>query len=134
MAKKPSEFQKLKAKWYKKLADETDFVDIEQDEERLKSYSSQFSRERSVLSWEAKAAYYQMCTSLLNEHEFTSSLERIIWEYHTNAISFRDIASTLTKARVAMLNKDAVYRIVKRLEHIMKTRYLSGYAEKQNEQ
>lgn len=133
MAKKPSDFQKLKAKWYKKL-EKSGFFDIEQDEQHLKSYSSQFQRERSVLSWEAKEAYYHMCDLMLNEYKFASRLERIIWEYHSNAISFRDIATILNKTRVVTITKDTVYRVVKRIEHRMKLKYLAGYVEKHNEQ
>ncbi len=120
----PSEYDKLRAEWYKKLKDEG-YEDIESSETHLRFYSSTFAREKSLLSWEAKQAYYQMATTFLAENRFRSKLERIIWEYHANGMSGRDIAKTLEKVKIH-INRMTVWRIVSRLEKKMKKKYLVG--------
>ncbi len=113
------DFNKLKANWYSKLA-RSGFEDIEQDEEYLKRGVSTIDPRR--VTWESQAQYYQMTTDFLNDYEFNSNLERIIWEYHSNGISGRDIAITLTKAKQP-INRMTVWRVIKRLESEMKKIY-----------
>lgn len=130
MAKKPQSLNELKKIWYKKL-EESGFEDLEADETRMKKSLQTIFNRKSVTEqyggWQAKAAYYQMCDRFLLEHPFTTELEKAIWEYHTNAISFRDIAETLKKANILPASRQSVFRVVHRLETIMKARYLFGY-------
>lgn len=132
MAKKPQTLSELKTIWYKKLKDEG-FEDAEPDEHSLKLYHQTIFRRKSVDThhggWQAKAAYYQMADQFLVEHEFSSELEKIIWEYHANAVTVRGIADTLNKVRADKTNRQAVWRVVRRLETIMKSRYLVGYMQ-----
>jgi len=130
MAKKPQSYNELKEVWYKKLADEG-FEDLETDEDRLKKYLQTIFSRKNVTEqgggWQAKAAYYQMADRFLAEHDFITELEKTIWEYHANAISLRDISETLRKAGVEAMSRQSVWLIVRRLEAIMKSRYLVGY-------
>ena len=130
MAKKPvTEYEKLRAVWYKKLEKEG-FVDIESDEDNLKSWSAKFATPKSQELMESKAAYYHMATHFLNDYQFESALEKTILEYHTEAISVRDIAKLLRKkTKVMTLDRNVVWKTVKRLETIMKKMYMSGYME-----
>lgn len=124
-----SEYAKLKALWYKKLKDEG-FDDIEQDEDNLKSWSAKFVREGSPLELiESKTAYYQMATNFLNDYDFETELEKIIWTYHSEAISYRNIAKLLKESKVIETNRTTIWQIVKRLGESMKKMYLSGYAK-----
>lgn len=123
---KKSEYQKQRDIWYKKL-EESGFEDAERLDGTLKSWSSKFCRfanKTSIDTWEAKAAYYRMSESFLTNHKFETELDRVIWEYHANALSVRDIATTLGKIGIKT-NKDAVLAVVKRLEAVMKKTYLS---------
>jgi hypothetical protein len=122
-------YEKLKEKWYAKLKKEG-FEDIESDENNLKVYASTlFNKHKSAIQnggWQAKASYYSMAERFLNEYVFDTNLDKVIWEYHTNAISVRNIVHLLKKVKVAM-KKDTVWNTVKRLEIEMKKAYLEGY-------
>lgn len=128
MAKKPQSYLELKKIWYKKLAD-SGFSDLEADEHRMKKSLSTIFQQLTVREggWQAKAAYYQMADRFLLEFEFATELEKTIWEYHANAISIRDIATTLNKAKITKTNRQAIWLILRRLENIMKSKYLVGY-------
>lgn len=125
--KKLSDFDKLKAKWYKKL-EKSGFEDIESSEDRLKSYSNKFARKdeymNSVDTWETKAEYYYIAEYFLNTHKFNSKLEKSIWEYHANGISVRNIVNILKKVRIET-NKIVVWDTINRLRKIMRRQYVN---------
>jgi hypothetical protein len=137
------DYEKLKKKWYAKLAKTKDkngetFEDIEKNEYDFKPHQSSAiftrtsGRSQSSLTpvaMEAKRDYYIMAEHFLNEHEFESRIERIIWEYHSNAISIRDIVKILNKvnSKRAYGNKiyrDRVWNIINKLEALMFKKYL----------
>jgi hypothetical protein len=126
MAKPVTDLEKLKAVWYKKLAD-TGFVDVETDEWNLKNTfdSSRFTRKKSLDTYKQKAEYYYMTDHFLNTHAFENELEKVIWEYHCNAVSTRDIADTLTKTGLKNMGRCTVWKVVKKLRLIMYRLYLS---------
>lgn len=126
---KSDDYDKLRAIWYQKLKDEG-YNDIESDEDHLKTWSTKFASKKSQADWQAKATYYSMASNFLNDYPFENDLERIIWEYHANAISVRDIAITLNKAGITKTNRTTVWQTIKRLEAKMKSLYLSGYIKK----
>lgn len=132
---KKSDFNKLKAKWYAKLA-KSNFKDIEKNEYELIEPSSIFTRTKgrsesslTEVGWAAKRDYYNMATDFLAVHPFESKIDRIIWEYHANGLSCRDIAATLNKVRKKKTDKTSVWEIVHKLEVIMKKMYLVGFNE-----
>lgn len=130
MSKRPKTYEQLRDQWYAKLK-KKGFDDIEDTQGRLKKWSSDVFGKKALVQnggWQAKAAYYQMAERFLNEYEFATELEKTIWEYHTNAVSVRDIAETLNKAKVTKTNRQAVWLVVHRLEDLMKRMYLVGYA------
>ena len=132
MPKKPeSDYEKLRAVWYKKLEREG-FEDIETDENNLKSWTATKVR-RSQDLWQAKEAYYQMAANLLNDYKFESNVEKWIWEYHADGVSVRDIVKLLKRrTKVSLIGRGLVWTTIKRLEASMKAMYLSGY-ENRNE-
>lgn len=124
--KKPSDFEKLKATWYKKLK-KSGFEDVEANENDLKVNSSKFTRTRTLhIDWDARHTYYRLATHFLNDYKFKNRIEQIIWEYHSNGISMRNIVSLLKQTRVKRkVNKDQVNTIITRLECAMKALYLN---------
>lgn len=122
--KKPKDYNSLKKEWYEKLAD-SGFKDIEQDEFKFKhvSHASYFGREIVKRNYHAKSEYYSMAGQFLNSYKFESELEKVIWEYHANGISLRNIAKLLKTVEIDM-NKDSVHGVLKKLVAEMKKRYL----------
>lgn len=135
-----TEYDKLKKIWYKKLAKHKDkngekFEDIEKNEYDFKKNTSlnrasgRNVSSSSRVSQDAKRDYYIMAEHFLNEHEFESRIERIIWEYHANGLSVRNIVKILNKvnSKRAYGNKvyrDRVWKIINTLETLMKKMYL----------
>jgi hypothetical protein len=125
--KRLTEYERLRAFWYGVLKS-GGFEDIEQDEETLKEWSSRVLRKNShenlLDSWAEKAEYYDLATRFLNEYPFSTHLEKTIWAYHVEGISYRNTAKLLRKAKVARMKKDTVWRIVSELKLTMKKMYL----------
>ena len=116
-----------KAIWYKKL-ESSGFEDAERDEYRLKQYSAKFNQAAVRNSLEAKTEYYSMARRFMYDFKFESYLDKIVWEYHTNGISYRNIVRLLKNVKVSITpNKDNINAIINRLEHKMKLLYLVGY-------
>lgn len=127
--KKSKTYEQFRDEWYKKLAKEG-FTDIENDEDHLKFYTSRFAADFTQETWAAKTAYYQMAENFLNDYKFETHLERAIWEYHTNALSYRDIAKILKKLRlVKRMNRTTIYQIIKRLKVKMFDMYMVKHRE-----
>jgi hypothetical protein len=125
----PFSFEKLKKEWYTKLKKEG-FEDIERHESAtfaLKSSSNKFNTADVARDYYAKSEYYSMARKFLHDYKFSSNLEKVIWEYHTEAISARDIAKLLVKVKVIKPNKDNISQIIARLAQEMKKIYLVGY-------
>lgn len=129
-------YKQEKAKWYKKLK-KSGFDDIERDEHRLKvntldrigrntfsrvDYTSdQLSQERltAKIVHDAKQEYYYKAEHFLNSHKFESEKERVIWEYHANGLSIRDIVKVLNKAKIKA-DRYKVWKIIYKLAKEMK--------------
>jgi hypothetical protein len=124
MSKPKDNFSKLKAEWYKKLKLQG-FNDIEYEDGSIACSVPTGYRNKVVYQQEIVRDYYYMCYHFLHEHQFETQLHKIIWEYHTDGMSIRNIAETLKKAKIKVLNKSQIDRIVRKLVKIMKSRYLS---------
>ncbi len=121
--KKPKTYQELKDVWYKKL-EAAGFVDIEEDEDKLKEYSYRFARVGRDFMRQDKDTYYSMASNFLNDFRFKNNFEKIIWEYHSNGLSVRSIESTLSKARIKRgHSKSEISVIIVRLTQEMKKLY-----------
>lgn len=121
--KPPQTFQQLKTIWYKKLA-KSGFEDIEADENNLKVWSTQLRRARSLNTMDAKQQYYYMAEQFLNEFNFKSPTSQIIWEYHSNALSIKNIVKLLNKTRRKKLDHNIVWGEIKTLRKIMFSMYM----------
>jgi len=124
--RRKTNLEKEQTKWYAKLR-KSGFDDIEY---RGGFIRKDIPRPDSPLQdetyRETYQAYYYMACHFLNEYPFKNKVEKIIWEYHTEGIGVRGISKLLKQVKVAKLSKDAVHKIVRRLETEMKKRYLVG--------
>lgn len=128
MAKTPTDYKKLKAIWYKKLQKQG-FKDIENESGYLKTWSSYFGEKRVNDRRELREPYYDMATIFLNEYEFKTNLDKIIWGHHARGEDIRSIAIIVTKARHKKISFQNVFVIVKRLAVEMKKMYLPSYQD-----
>lgn len=128
MSSKYDELRKIWDKKLKKTKSEeypNGFEDYETSDGKLKRWSTDFRRQQSLDSWEAKEAYYRYCRYFLNDYTFKTRREEIIWEYHAEGISIRDIVTLLKKVRIKM-NRDSVWHVVNELQTVMKSMYMNG--------
>jgi hypothetical protein len=122
--KPPTEYDKLRAIWYKKL-EESGFEDIEQDDDKLKAWSSRFAHDNVRQLMEDRQPYYRLCDRFLNEFKFDSNFETVIWEYHSNGLSNKQIDKLFKETKAFKTNRHTIWLIIKRLEKTMLTMYVS---------
>lgn len=151
MKPKKDNLKLLQSKWYAKLSkkcltcggeitvsktgqkeckacDDVPGTDIETDEDNLKLWSTRFFARHSHEQIQAKQAYYQMAENFLNEYKFETKRDQIIWEYHSNGISVRDIVKVLRKVRIE-IGRQTVWDAVNRLRKKMYDMYMSPKKE-----
>ncbi len=125
---KKTPFEILRDKWYRKLAKKTDFVDIEQDEDNLKQWSrGVFGRAHNRTyqgGWQARAEYYQLADRFLLEYKFETELQKVMWEYHSNGLTDREIARVLKKAKIKKASHVTVFNTLRKLKARMCDMYL----------
>lgn len=127
-----TELQKQTELWYSKLK-KTGFKDIEQDEYHLKFWDTGRLNRKDPNMINSTQSYYTMAEHFLNDHTFDNNSDRIIWEYHANGISARNITKTLNKVRKVKTNRTTVLQILKKLRDKMKLLYnVSGHGETLN--
>ncbi len=128
-----SEYEKQRKIWYRKLKATKSqeypegFKDIELPDGRFKGLSTEFSRDRATYQYgglEAKAEYHRLANWFLHEHKFETTLEQVVWEYHVNGLSLRDISITLKKARIKAGKKDFIREILLKLRALMIKKYI----------
>jgi hypothetical protein len=123
---KPKTLQQQTKIWYKKLK-KSGFDDIEQDEFYLKKWSNRFENlaaSNDPEHWfKPKQDYYYYATQFANTYKFKSNKEKLIWEYHSNGISMREIAKLLKKVRI-YISHETVRAILKPLIKLMKQDYI----------
>ena len=88
----PTNFEKLKLKWDKKLAD-SGFEDIENADGSLKVEVHPRTLNNAIR--DNRASYYDTAQNFLNNCKFTTLLDYSIWKMHTEGMSFRDIAEEM---------------------------------------
>ena len=99
------------------------FEDIEKNEHELKTYSNVLTKSennrRIAGPINGKEAYYKLATWFVNDYKFKSNLEKVIWEYHSNGLSIRNISRVLQTAKVSSKTKDQIWFIIVRLRKAM---------------
>ena len=106
--------KKLQQKWYAKLKKDG-FKDIEHDEHTLTEYSSVYFKKHTHDEIVEKQRYHDMSTAFLEQYKFENNVDRIVWEYHTNGISVRDITQLLKKIKVKT-NRNSVAQLIRKLK------------------
>lgn len=110
-------FDELKAKWDKKLLD-SGFEDIEGKNDTLKKHSFLGRNVDEFYANEvwhkSKEEYFRLAGQFYYEHNFSSQLDKKLWEYHKDGVSVREIARIL-KSKNIKLTKSAVFKHLKKL-------------------
>jgi hypothetical protein len=122
-----AEYNKLRKVWYKRLAEETDFKDIETLHGDFKSGSPNWNSESNIVTGAAKAEYYYKAFQFLHSHSFESDLHKTIWAYHCEGISVAKISELLKSAGVVKVYKNhtkpisrpRVWQIVDKYKKVM---------------
>lgn len=115
-------FDKLKDRWYKKLK-KSGFRDIEY-KDGTRERGGPYLKNKTQTQIEAIEAYYTMARHFLIEYTFPREIDKVIWEYYSEGLSYRDIEETLKKAKVKNLKKSQIKNIITALEKKMKEKYL----------
>lgn len=111
-------FEKLKKAWYERL-EASGFQDAEQDEEKLKSWSSMSFRIRyNETLYAAKEDYYRLAGHFANDYPFASEFERKIWALHAEGRSVATILIELGKQGIRTY-KTPIHKIINRLKKEM---------------
>jgi hypothetical protein len=118
------QFNKLQVKWDKKLK-KSGFIDLEPIRNGRLTNTTESNGvldKRRDNRWEAEAEYYRLATYFLNDYEFESNFQRIIWEYHANGISYRNIVKILKKVK-RKTDRQTICEIIRELREIMLKMY-----------
>lgn len=113
--------EKLQKIWYEKLK-KSGFDDIENENGELTRGLPRVTNQAPI-QIEVIQHYYSWARSFLHEHEFKSEFEKAVWELHSEGIAVRAISVELRRKGYKK-QKDAVWYVVKRLEQLMKAKYL----------
>lgn len=122
--KKKSEFERVQDFWYKKLKD-SGFNDIEYADGSIAVGLPRSVKWKDEDLRQITQDYYCMAYHFLNSYQFDTELEKIMWEYHSEGLSARDISKLLKQTKVKKISRDRVWVKLKKLENIMKGLYLS---------
>ena len=123
-ARKKTNFKLEQEKWYKKLK-ESGFKDIEHADGSLNVTNPRSFHFKDEDLRQSVQDYYCMAYHFLNAYKFISELDKVMWEYHTEGLSIRNIVKTLNKAGFDKVNRTSVWKCIRRLENTMKELYLS---------
>jgi hypothetical protein len=118
MPKKPRSLEEETAFWYAKLKKEG-FDDIEYGDWMRNGVSKSLLRSPEVVR-SATQEYYYAANHFLHNYKFANRRDQVVWEYHTNGVSVRNISKLLKKVRIT-ISSAHIWRTIKRLQHVMKT-------------
>lgn len=116
------EFRKLKEEWYDKL-EKSGFKDIESDKSKTNWLNSWHdSRFKSVPIVQRIAAenYYRWAQGLLISFRFKNKTHRIIWEFHCEGKSKREIA-VLIKDEKPTYKREQIGNIINSIKSTRRT-------------
>lgn len=119
MRKQPS-YEELRTKWYKKLKDKG-FVDIEHNE--WFHNHDRFHSKKFLSTYKQKEEYFQLAQDFLNIYKFDKKIEEVIWEYHVNGLTIRNIAEILKRLGYKRNSRGKVWDTIKSLRQKMFTAY-----------
>lgn len=115
------EFLDLQAKWDKKLA-KNGFTDIEQRDGRLKIHETTRFYNMSEIRKESSEQYYRLASFFYHEHNFINEKQKLVWFYHSNGITIRDIVKKLRKQGYKA-HRSTIHELIQKLLKLMYERY-----------
>lgn len=121
-----TDLKSLQDIWYKKLKD-SGFKDIEHADGTSKHAKPQSNKWLDPDQRQVVLDYYCMAYHFLNSHAFDSELHKVMWEYYSEGLSMRAIATAINSVfpKRRRISKDKVHRIINKYDKIMKGLYLS---------
>ncbi len=115
-----TKLQQLTAKWYKKAAD-SGFNDIETQDGDLKRPGLNNHKYYTTIGWEAKVSYYTMAEFFLNDYKFETTMDKVMWEYHSHGLSYREIAKLLKHLK--LINKISYVTVCHKVNKMRNSMY-----------
>lgn len=116
-----SNLEKLQIKWYRVLK-KTGFDDIEYGDGSSRRGTPNL-KNKAPLQVEAIESYFRMARHFLIDHQFERDIDKTIWAYYSEGLSYRDIAKILEKIKVKNLKKSQIETIIKNIESEMLKKY-----------
>ena len=114
---------KLKEIWAKKLKD-SGFEDIETPLGGLKRYDKDYFFHPDMVERAGFSRhYYDLARAFLNDYKFDSTLDKTIWEQHSEGKSVRYIAKLLQNDPATHLHRIKIWQTISRLAKEMKALY-----------
>lgn len=119
--------RKLVKEWYAK-AKEAGFKDIEYYDGTIKAGHARYPNSTDPIRILATMEYYNMASRFLHDHKFEKEIYRVIWEYHAEGISSRNIAKILRDVKIRTKigkSHNSIAIIIRELSAKMKEMYLT---------
>lgn len=105
--------RELLAKWNKKLEGRNDCENYGENlEPRLKHYDSYHFQKITPDQYYSRETYYSNARALLSTGTFDSAIDKRIWEYHSEGLALRKIATAINRRGYT---KDIINRIIKKI-------------------
>ena len=115
--------EELKKIWERKLK-KSGFEDIETKNGTLANTThSGGNLDKRRVTWQSQEEYYRLARYFLNDYMFKKPVHRVIWEYHSEGISVRDIVKLLNKVRRKKTDRQTVWELIDECATEMKKMY-----------
>lgn len=122
MGKQPS-LEELKRIWDRKLK-KSGFEDIETKNGTLANTThSGGNLDKRRVTWQSQEEYYRLARHFVHDYAFEKPIHKVIWEYHAEGISTRNIAKLLNKVRRKKIDRQTVWELVNKFAAEMKKMY-----------
>lgn len=117
--------RELRSEWYQYL-EKTGFTDIESLSGQVIDHKTQIDLAyrkdfHTQAQFEAKQNYYQWARGKLNDGRFNSERDKLIWEYHADGVSSRQISPRIGLEQSWLVRK--INKIKEQLESIGSVSY-----------
>lgn len=131
------EFKTLQRKWNKKLK-QSGFEDIEYQDPDTKEYALKWSPTKNFTKafyrekenagiYEAKETYFRLAGFMLHDYEFEDKIDKLIWEWHAEGKTMREISAQLKKKyKRKGLSVTHVKECIHKIRKIMLKKYESA--------
>lgn len=92
-----NKLKRLKIIWDRKLK-RSGFKDLEDAKGNLKEFVSSRYKHKEFITYFAQERYYQLADQLLNDYDFSSSEDKMMWRLHCEGKTINTIATKISKS------------------------------------